>query len=106
MDTNTNDTDSSKYRILLSTENTMIVTTDLIKSRNVPYLGSIPIYFEDYIKISKIHTQEETDSIISPEVLSPLQQEFKSWYDNLSHSNFKYLFRLENLESLHKYLQT
>ena len=83
MDTNTNDTDSSKYRILLSTENTMIVTTDLLKSRSVPYLASIAIYLEDYINKSKNLTQEENDGIIFLDVLSLLQQEFKSWYYKL-----------------------
>ena len=42
MDTNTNDPDGTKYIILISTENTMIVTTDLLKSGNETYLGSIP----------------------------------------------------------------
>ena len=73
MDTNTNDADGTKYRILLSTENTMLVTTDLLKSRSVPYLALIAIYSEYYIKKSKNFTQEETNSIIFLEVLSPLQ---------------------------------
>ena len=41
MDTNTNDPDGTKYIISLSTENSMLVTTDLPKSGNKTYLGPI-----------------------------------------------------------------
>ena len=37
---------------------------------------------------------------MSPEVLSPLQQELKSWHDKLSNLHPKYMFRLEKLRVL------
>ena len=45
----TNDTDRTKYIIKLVRVNTMILTKDHLKSRNIPDIGSIPIYSEDYI---------------------------------------------------------
>ena len=52
VDINNNDPDITKYIIELLRGNTMILTNDLIKSRNVPYIGSIPISSEDYINES------------------------------------------------------
>ena len=37
------------------------------------------------------------ENIIFPEVLSPLQQEFKSWHDKLSNLYPKSLFRLAKI---------
>ena len=45
----------------------------ILKSRNVPDIGSILIYLEDYIKDSKNLTQEQIENIMFPEVLSTLQ---------------------------------
>ena len=56
---NTNYTDSTKYRIKLSRINKMMVTKEFLKSNNVPYIGSITIYSEDYINKSKNITQEQ-----------------------------------------------
>ena len=36
----------------------MVVTKELIKSSNVPDIGSIPIFSEDYINASNNITQE------------------------------------------------
>ena len=52
VDINTNDTDSTEYIIELLRVNTMIVTKELPKSRNMPDILSIPIYAEDYINES------------------------------------------------------
>ena len=41
---NTNDSDSTKYSIRFLRGNTMLVTKKFLKSRNVPYIGSIIIY--------------------------------------------------------------
>ena len=46
---NTNDPDTIKYIIKFFRGNTMVVTQEFLKSMNVPYIGSIPIYLEDYI---------------------------------------------------------
>ena len=58
MDINTNDTYSTKYIIKFLRVNTTIVAKDFLKSRNVPDIGSIPIYSEDYVNESKNLTQE------------------------------------------------
>ena len=55
------------------------------------------------MKKSKNIIQEQIDKIMFPEVLSVLQQEFKSWNNKLSRLHPKYMFRLENLESSHQY---
>ena len=49
------------------------------------------------MKKSKNIIQEQIDKIMFPEVLSVLQQEFKSWNDKLSRLHPKYMFRLEKL---------
>ena len=46
---NTIDPDSIKYRIKLLIVNTMLVTNELLKSRNVSDIVSIAIHLEDYI---------------------------------------------------------
>ena len=55
----------------------MVVTKEFFNSRNVPYIGSIPISSEDYIKKSNNITQDQIKDTIFPDVLSPLQQKFK-----------------------------
>ena len=55
----------------------MTVTKELLKSRNVPDIGSIKIYSDDYINESKNITQEQIENIMFPEVLPPLQKESK-----------------------------
>ena len=82
----------------------MIVTKELHKSRNLLYIGSIPISSKYYINKSKNLTQEKMENKMFPEVLLPLEQEFKSWHDKLSRLHTKSMFRLENLDSPHKYL--
>ena len=47
VDINTNDLDSTKYIIKFLKVNTMIVTKEFLKSRNVPDIGSIPMYSEE-----------------------------------------------------------
>ena len=59
VDINTNYPDSMKYIIVLSKRKTRIVTKEFLKSRNVTYIESIPIYSEDYINESKNLTQEK-----------------------------------------------
>ena len=44
----------------------MVVTNELIKSRNVPYIGSIIISLEYYIKKSKNLTKEKIYNIMFP----------------------------------------
>ena len=44
VDINTNDTESTKYSIKLFHRNTEVFTKELLKSRNVPDMTSIPIY--------------------------------------------------------------
>ena len=39
-------------------------------------------------------SRKKNDNIMFPEVLPPLQQEFKSWHDKLSHIHPKSTFRL------------
>ena len=85
VDVNTNDPDSIKYIIKFLRVNKMVVTEELLKSRNVTAIESIPIYSEDYINESNNLTQENIQNIMFPEVLPPLQQEFKPWHEKLSH---------------------
>ena len=59
MDINTNNPDSTKYIIKFLRGNTMLVTKELIKSRNVTDIGSIPIYSEEYINKPKNLTLEQ-----------------------------------------------
>ena len=59
VDINTNDPDSIKYIIKFLRGNTMVVNKDILQSRNVPNIGSIPISSEDYTKESKNFTQEK-----------------------------------------------
>ena len=59
LDINKNDPDSIKYRIKFLRGNIMILTKELLKSRNVPDIGSIEIYSEDYINESKNLTKEK-----------------------------------------------
>ena len=49
VDINTNDTDSINYITKFLIGNKRIVTNELLKSRNFPGIGSIPIYSEEYI---------------------------------------------------------
>ena len=51
----------------------MIVTKDLLKSRNITYIGYITIYSEDYINQSENKIKEQMDNIMFTEVLSNLQ---------------------------------
>ena len=60
VDVNTNDPDSIKYINKLLRGNTMVVTKDFLKSRNVPDTASIQISLEDYINESENLTQEKT----------------------------------------------
>ena len=59
---------------------------------NVTDIGSIPISSEVYIKKSNNLTQEQVDDTMFPEVLSPLQHEFKYLYDELPRLHPKYMF--------------
>ena len=97
VDATKNDPDSIKYIIKFLIGNTMLVTKELLKSRNVPDILSIPIYSEDYKNQSNYLTQQQIDNIIFPEVLSSLQQEFKSWHENVSNLYPKSMFRLTKL---------
>ena len=49
---NKNDPYSIKYIIKLLRVNTMVVTKELLKSKNVPYIVSIIISSDDYINKS------------------------------------------------------
>ena len=42
-------------------------------------------------------TTDKIDIIMFPEILSPLQQEFKSWHDKLSQFDPECMFRLAKL---------
>ena len=97
VDVNTNDLDSIKYIIKILIVNTMVVTKEFPKSRNVSDIGSIRIYSEYYINESNNLTREQIENIIFPEVISPLQQEFKYWNEKLSHLHPKSIFRLAKL---------
>ena len=50
---NVTDSDRKKYNIKLLSGNTMLGTKDLLKERNVPYIGSITISSEDYANKSE-----------------------------------------------------
>ena len=58
LDIKTNDTDITKYRNEFLRRNKMMVTKDILKSRNVPDVGSIPISSEGYINESMNNTKE------------------------------------------------
>ena len=75
----------------------MILTKEFLKSWNVPDIGSIPNSSEDCINLPNNLTQEQIETIMFPEVLSPLQQELKSWHDKLYHLHPKSMFILENM---------
>ena len=49
-DVNMNDTDRIKYIVQFMRGNTMVVTKQFLKSRNVPDIVSITNYPEEYIK--------------------------------------------------------
>ena len=49
--------DITKYSIKFLRGNTMMITKDLLNSRNVPYIVYTPISSEDYINESKNLTQ-------------------------------------------------
>ena len=50
VDVNKNDPVSIKYIIKFLRGNTMVFNKELLKSRNVPYIVSITILSEEYIK--------------------------------------------------------
>ena len=75
----------------------MLVNNDLPISKNVPYIGSIEISLYEYINESNNLKQEQIENVVFTKMLSPLHQEFKPWYYNLSHLYPKYMFRLEKL---------
>ena len=58
VDVNKNDPGSIKYIIRLLRGNTMVVTKEFLKSRNVPDIVSITIYSEEYINESKNTTHK------------------------------------------------
>ena len=49
VDMNTNNYDRTKYSIKFLRGITMTVAKEFLKSRNVPNIGTIKIYSEDYI---------------------------------------------------------
>ena len=49
VDTNNNDPDITNCRIIFLRGNILVVTKESLKSSNVPDIGYIPIYSEDYI---------------------------------------------------------
>ena len=49
VDINNNDPGSTNHIINFLIENTMVVIKEFLKSRNVPDIGSVTIYPEDYI---------------------------------------------------------
>ena len=49
LDINTNDPDNKRYSIKLLIGNMIIVTKGFLKSGDVPDIGSITIYLQDYI---------------------------------------------------------
>ena len=63
----------------------------------MPEIELITIYSDNYINTFKNLAQEQIWNIMFPEVLSPLQQELKSWYENLSTLHPKYMFILSKL---------
>ena len=74
VDINNNDHVTNNHIINLFIENTMVVIKEFLKSRFVPYMGSVPISSEDYIKKSNSLAQEQIYNIMFTEVLLPLQQ--------------------------------
>ena len=64
VDVNTNNPDSIKYIKILFKGNKMVVTKELLKSRNVPDIGPISISLEEYIIKSKNLTQEQIENIM------------------------------------------
>ena len=74
----------------------MVLPKEFLKSIEVPYIGSIAISSEDYINYSSNLTQDLSENIIFLKMLSLLQQEFKSWNDNLSHLNHKSMIILSS----------
>ena len=97
VDVNTNYPDIIKYMVKLLIVNTMVVTKEFLKSRNVSDIVPITIYSEDYINESNNITREQIEKIMFPEVISYLQQEFKSWHENISHLHPKSMSRLAKL---------
>ena len=73
VDVNKNDLDIIKYIINLLRGNKMVVTKEFLKSKNLPDIGSIPIYSEDYINKPKNPIQENINNIMFPKVLTPLK---------------------------------
>ena len=59
VDANKKYLDSIKYINKFLIINTMVVTKELLKSRNVSDIGSIPIYSEYYMNISNNLTREQ-----------------------------------------------
>ena len=53
VDINTNDPDRNKCSIKFLIGDTMIITKEFLKSRNVPVIESISISAEDYMNKSK-----------------------------------------------------
>ena len=72
----------------------MMGTKEFLKSVNILYIGYIPISLKEYKNESNILTQEQISNIMFPELLSLLQQEFKSWNDKLSLLHPKSMFIL------------
>ena len=53
VDIRTNDPDINKYSIKLLIGNTIIITKEFLKSRNIPDIGYNPIYSEDSHKLDR-----------------------------------------------------
>ena len=66
VDVNTNYSDSIKYIFKFLIVNTMVVTKEFLKSRNVSDIVPITIYSEYYINESNNITQEQIDNIMFP----------------------------------------
>ena len=94
---NTNDPDITKYSSELFRGNKMILTKEFLKSSNVRDIVSIPISSGGYINESKNIKQEKIENIMFPEMLSPLQKEYKFWHDKLSQLHPKSMFTLSKL---------
>ena len=88
VDVDTNAPDIIKW-IIKFLRGKMVVTKELLKSRKVSDIGSIPISSEEYLNQSNNLTHDCFEKIVFPEVLLTLQQEFKSWHDKLSHLHSK-----------------
>ena len=106
VDINNNYTNIAKYTIKLFRVNTKVVTKDLLKSSHISDITSILISSQYYINETKNLTQEKVENVIFPSLPSPLQQEFKSWHDKLSHLHPKYMLILENFESYQQYFKS